>query len=90
MFQSVALRLLDKRLMIRTVTENIHGEILALFTHFLELIQHNIIALLMIQMTHGCNIKLIGINVKINRLIALFKNFVRINQIRNGRHFCIF
>ena len=90
MLQSVALCLLDKRLMIRTVAEDIHGEILALFAHFLELIQHNIIALLMIQMTHGCNVKLIGIYFKVNRLVALFKNFVRVNQIRNGRHFCIF
>ena len=65
-FQSVPSGLLYQCMMLRTIAKDIERQIFPPPADALQLIQHDIIALLMIEVAHGCNIDLVGIHCKIN------------------------
>ena len=75
--------------MLLAVAENIECKVLSSLAYRLQLVQHNIIALLMVQMPHGRNVDLLRIHFKINRHFTLFKNLRGIDQIGDRSYLCI-
>ena len=81
--QSVLLRLLHQRRMLFAIAEDVDRQVFPLLAYRLQLIQHDIVALLMVQVSHRCNVDLLGVHLKVNGHFTLFEDLRGVDQVRD-------